>query len=142
MADFFDWWNLDNLTPEDYTPYINQKGQKIMTLAERAFIANSKALLRLNDLGRIEEFLPKLDNLINTHQEMMYPGYFYGKLLLALGSNSDEALKVIIPFARKKITEFWVWQLLSDVFTNDEDKQLACLLRAVHCRTQETWLTR
>lgn len=139
-ADFFDWWNLDNLTQEDYTPYINQKGQKMMTLAERAFIANSKALLRLNDLGRIEEFLPKLDNLMNNHQEMMYPGYFYGKLLLALGSNSDEALKVIIPFARKKATEFWVWQLLSDIFTNDEEKQLACLLRAVHCRTQETFL--
>ena len=140
IADFFDWWNLDNLTQENYTPYINQKGQKIMTLAERAFIANSKALLRLNDLGRIEEFLPKMDNLMNNHKEMMYPSYFYGKLLLALGSNSDEALKVIIPFARKKATEFWVWQLLSDVFTNDDEKQLACLLRAVHCRTQEAFL--
>lgn len=140
MPDFFDWWNLDNLTQEDYTPYVNQRGQKMMTLAERAFIANSKALLRLNDLERIEKFLPKLDNLMNNHQEMMYPGYFYGKLLLALGSNSDEALKVIIPFARKKHTEFWVWQLLSDVFTNDEEKQLACLLRAVHCHTQETFL--
>lgn len=140
IVDFFEWWNLDNLTLEDYTPYVNQRGQKMMTLAERAFIANSKALLRLNDHGRIEEFLPKLDNLMNNHKEMMYPGYFYGKLLLALGSDSDEALKVIIPFARKKVTEFWVWQLLSDVFTNDEDKQLACLLRAVHCRTQETFL--
>lgn len=140
IVDFFEWWNLDNLTQEDYTPYINQRGQKMMTLAERAFIANSKALLRLNDLGRIEEFLPKLDNLMNNHKEMMYPGYFYGKLLLALGSDSDEALKVIIPFARTKVTEFWVWQLLSDVFTNNEDKQLACLLRAVHCRTQETFL--
>lgn len=48
MADFFDWWNLDNLTQEDYTSYVNQKGQKMMTLAERAFIANSKALLKLN----------------------------------------------------------------------------------------------
>ena len=140
IVDFFEWWNLDNLTQEDYTPYINQRGQKMMTLAERAFIANSKALLRLNDLGRIEEFLPKLDNLMNNHKEMMYPGYFYGKLLLALESDSDEALKVIVPFARKKVTEFWVWQLLSDVFTNNEDKQLACLLRAVHCRTQETFL--
>lgn len=140
MPDFFDWWNLDNLSSKDYEPYVNQKGQKMMTLAERAFIANSKALLRLNDLGRIEEFLPKLDNLMNKHKEMMYPGYFYGKLLLTLGSNRDEALKVIIPFARKKATEFWVWQLLSDVFTDDEDKQLACLLRAVHCRTQETFL--
>ncbi len=140
MPDFFDWWNLDNLTKEDYSPYVNQKGQKMMTLAERAFIANAKALLRLNNLGRIEEFLPRLDNLMNNHKEMMYPGYFYGKLLLALGSDSDEALKVIIPFARKKNTEFWVWQLLSDVFTNDEEKQLACLLRAVHSHTQETFL--
>lgn len=140
LADFIDWWNLDNLTQEDYTPYVNQKGQRMMTLAERAFIANSKALLKLNDAVRIEEFLPKLDSLMTQHEEMMYPGYFYGKLLMALGSNVDEELRVIIPFARNKSTEFWVWQLLSDVFTNDEEKQLACLLRAVHCRTQENFL--
>ena len=59
---------------------------------------------------------------------------------MALGSNRDDALKAIIPFARKKVTEFWVWQLLSDVFTNDEEKQLACLLRAVHSRAQENFL--
>lgn len=140
LADFLDWWNLDNLTEEDYTPFVNQKGQKMMTLAERAFIANSKALLKLHDAGRIEEFLPKLDTLMNQHEDMMYPGYFYGKLLLALGENMNEALKVLIPFAQKKITEFWVWQLLSDVFVNDKEKQLACLLRAVHCRTQEVFL--
>lgn len=140
MADFLDWWNLDNLMQEDYIPYVNSKGQKMMTLAERAFIANSKALLKLNDAGRIEEFLPKLDVLMSQHEEMMYPGYFYGKLLLALGSNAGEALKVILPFARKKASEFWVWQLLGDVFANDEEKQLACLIRAVHCRTQESFL--
>lgn len=140
LADFFEWWNFDKLRQEDYTPYIMQNGKKMMTLAERVFIANSKALLKIKDLGRIEEFLPKLDKLMNDHPEMMYPGYYYGKLLLSLGSDSDEALKVIVPFARKKSTEFWVWQLLSDVYTNDATKQLACLLRAVHCRTQESLL--
>ncbi len=140
MADFIDWWNLDNLTQEDYTTFKMENGKQIMSVAERAYIAQSKALLLLNDLGRIEEFLPKLDDLMNAHPEMTYPGYFYGKLLLSLGSTPDEALKVIVPFARKKATEFWVWQLLSDVFTNEPDKQLACLLRAVHCRTQENFL--
>ena len=111
IADFFDWWNLDNLMPYDYVPYVNTKGQKMITLAERAFIANSKALLKLNDAIRIEEFLPKLDALMSEHEEMMYPGYFYGKLLLSLGNNENEALKVIIPFARKKASEFWVWQI-------------------------------
>lgn len=140
MADFLDWWNLDKLTQDDYTPFVNQKGQKMMTLAERAYIANAKALLRLNDLGRIEEFLPKLDNLMTTHPEMTYPGYFYGKLLLSLGEDMNEALQVIVPFARKKASEFWVWQLLSDVFVTNQETQLACLLRAVNCRTQENFL--
>ena len=141
MADFLDWWNLDKLREEDYQPYKMMNGRTIMSLAERAFIAKSKALLRLNDLGRIEEFLPKLDELMDAHPEMTYPGYFYGKLLLSLGSNKEEALKVIVPFARKKISEFWVWQLVSDVFAvNDQEKQLACLLRAVNCHTQESFL--
>lgn len=140
LADFIDWWNLENLTTDDYTAYVNPKGQKTMTLAERVFIAHSKALLKQNDLGRVETFLPLLDQLMIDHPEMMYPGYFYGKLLLKLGSDTDEALKVIVPFARKKSGEFWVWQLLSSVFDSDPEKQLACLLRAVHCRTQETFL--
>lgn len=140
MADFIDWWDLDNLLPEDYAPFKTQGGQKLMTLAERAFITKSKALLNQNDCGRIEEFLPKLDSLMATHPQMLYTGYYYGKLLLKLGDNEDEALKAIIPFARKKSTEFWVWQLLSDMFTHNQEKQLACLLRAVHCKTKEMFL--
>lgn len=140
MADFLDWWNLEKLMEEDYMPFKMDNGRTIMSVAEQAFIAKSKALLRLNDLGRIEEFLPLMDDLMEKHPEMTYPGYFYGKLLLSLGSTAEDALKVIIPFARKKATEFWVWQLLSDVFVNDQEKQLACLLRAVNCRTQENFL--
>ncbi len=140
MADFIDWWNLEKLSEEDYKPFRMDNGRTIMSVAEQAFIAKSKALLRLNNLGRIEEFLPLMDELMEKHPEMTYPGYFYGKLLLSLGSTSEDALKVIVPFARKKATEFWVWQLLSDVFVNDQEKQLACLLRAVNCRTQENFL--
>lgn len=140
MADFLDWWNLDKLTQEDYTPYRLDNGRTIMSVAERAYIAKSKALLRLNDLRRIEEFLPQMDNLMESHPEMTYPGYFYGKMLLSLGSTQEDALRVILPFARRKATEFWVWQLLSDVFTNNPNKQLACLLRAVNSRAQENFL--
>lgn len=142
MADFLDWWNLDNLTTEDYTPYVNQKGQRLMTTAERAFIANSKALLRLNDPERTNAFLPKLNALMEAHPEMIYPGYFYGKLLVSLGENADETLRVVVPFVRRKSSEFWAWQLLSDVFTTDtdQDKKLACLLRAVNGNTQENFL--
>lgn len=77
---------------------------------------------------------------MESHPEMTYPGYFYGKLLMALGSDKDEALKVLVPFARRKATEFWVWQLISDVYSSEPEMQRACLLRSVNCRTQETFL--
>ena len=140
LLNFLDWWNLDKLMPEDYNPVKLQNWKSVMSLAERAYIAKSKALLGQSDLGKIEEFLPQIDKLINEHPEMTYPGYFYGKLLLALGSTPEDALRVIVPFAKKKASEFWVWQLISDVFTNDDEKQLACLLRAVNCRTKEDFL--
>lgn len=141
LLDFINWWDLSNLTSEDFKPVELQNGRKIMiTLAERAYIAKSKALLRLNNPGLIEEFLPQMDTLMSQHPEMTYPGYFYGKLLLALGSTPEDALNVIVPFAKKKATEFWVWQLISDVFNNNQEKQLACLLRAINCRTQENFL--
>ena len=140
MADFLDWWDLEKLMPEDYAPYLMNNGKSVMSLAEQTYIAKSKALLRLNDPGRIEEFLPQLDLLLENHPEYIYPGYFYGKLLLSLGSDKEDALRVLLPFARKKSSQFWVWQLLSDVFVNEPEKQLACLLRAVNCRTQENFL--
>lgn len=140
MLDFLEWWDLNNLLPEDYQPVEIANGRSIMSLAERAYIAKSKALIRKNDLGMIEEFLPEMDDLMNQHPEMTYPGYFYGKLLLTLGANTEDALRVVVPFARRKASEFWVWQLLGDVFNHEQEKQLACLLRAVHCRTQESFL--
>lgn len=140
MADFLDWWDLATLTSDDFTPYFTPEGKKMMTLAERAYIANAKALLNQSDASRIEAFLPKLDALMTAHPEMTYPGYFYGKMLIKLGTDAGEALKVIAPFARRKAGEFWVWQLLSEVFASEDEKRLACLLRAVNCRARESFL--
>ena len=140
LADFLDWWDLGKLTQKDYQPFKTEEGKTIMSVAEQAYIAKSKVLLQLNDRRRIEAFLPQLDALIEAHPKMTYPGYFYGKLLLSLGNSTEEALDVVLPFARKKANEFWVWQLLSDLFNNDPEKQLACLLKAVNCGAQEKYL--
>jgi len=140
--DFFEWWNLDNLMPDDYHPFVNTKGQKIMSLAEQVYIAYAKVLLRCNNRDAISTFLPQLEKLATDYSDMTYPGYFCGKLLLALGGNRDEELKMLVPFARRKQREFWIWQLLSEVYHDQPDMYRACLLRAVHCKTQETFLTK
>ena len=140
LVEFFEWWNIDKLMPEDYHPFQMDNGRKVMALAEQAYIAYSKALLKLNDSDRIRNFVPKIEKLMEDYPDMMYPGYFCGKLQLAMGAEREDALNIVMPFVRKKKTEFWVWQLLAEIYKDDKDIQLACLLRAVHCRTQETFL--
>lgn len=137
---FFEWWNLDNLLPEDYQQFKLANGRKVMSLAEQAYIAYSKALLRLGNKDKIREFLPKIEKLMEDYPDMMYPGYFCGKLMLAMGAAREDALNIVMSFVRKKQSDFWIWQLLSEIYKDDADICLACLLRAIHCKTQEEFL--
>lgn len=140
LVDFFQWWNIDNLMPEDYHQFKLENGKKIMSLAEQTYIAYSKALLKLDDKQKIKDFLPKIENLMENYPEMMYPGWYCGKLMLAMGAGRDEALNIVIPFVRKKKTEFWVWQLLADIYKDSHDIYISCLLRAIHCNVQEIFI--
>ena len=142
LPDFIDWWGLDKLQQEDYQNFKMENGRKVMSLAERVYIAYSKVLLRNNDKEKILNFIPKIEQIVNDYPQMMYPGYFCGKLMLAVGTAKEEELEQVIPFAQKKKNEFWVWQLLSEIFKDEPDTQLACLLRAAHSRTQESFLVR
>ena len=140
MADFIDWWDLRTLTAEDYAPFKTQGGRKVLSLAERAYIAKSKALLLSDDSARKKAFAADLEALCESHPEMTYTNYFCGKLLVATGATEQEAIKAILPFARKKKSEFWVWQLLGEIFIDDPQKQMACLVRATMCKTKEEFL--
>ena len=140
LIDFIEWWNLDNLLPEDYQQIELENKQKSISLAERSYIAYSKALLKLNDKDKIRHFLPKIEKLMDDYPNMLYPGYYCGKLMLATETSRENALNAVMPFIRKKQSEFWIWQLLSDIYKEDAEICLACLLRAVHCKTQEKFL--
>lgn len=140
FVDFIRWWNLDNFQKEDYEPYKMAGNRQVMSLAERAYIAYAKALLKDGSKEWILEFIPKVEQLMERHPEMTYPGYFCGKLMMATGSTRDEVLSAVVPFVRRKKSEFWAWQLMSEVYADDAQRRLACLLRAVHCRTKEDFL--
>lgn len=140
LLEFMDWWDFNKFLPEDYQPFITKEGRSIMALVEKAHIDYSKCLLARRDAEKTQAFLPSLSNLIDNYPKMQYPGYFYGKLLISIGADMNDAKEVLVPFVRSKATEFWSWQLLSEVFVNDPEKKLACLLRAVNCRSQEGFL--
>ena len=123
-----------------------------MTLAEQAHIAYAKALIegepldafgaqRRIDTDKIKTFLHKLDSIIDKHPEYQYPPYFKAKLLLALG-NEDDVLKAFIPFAKQKRNDFWVWELMADIFANDKALQFACYCKALSLKTPEDFLVK
>ena len=141
LGAFIEWWDMEHFLPEDYQQWETEDRKKMMSLVERVYIAYSKELIREGDKDKIATFIPQMEKLMEQHPDMLYPGYFCGKLMIALGADADEALKKIAPFAKKKSGEFWVWQLLGELFSHESsNRQLACLLRAAHCKTKEMFL--
>jgi hypothetical protein len=85
--------------------------------------------------------LPKLDALIEKHPKFVYPPYFKAKLLLALGSN-DNVLSAFLPFAKQKRNEFWIWELMAEIFSANKDIQFSCYCKALSLKTSENFLVK
>jgi tetratricopeptide (TPR) repeat protein len=146
---FADWWNFENLSSQDYLKE-DFNGKKMMSIAEQAYIAYSKKLLEGNpldsfgqqreiDKDKILSFLPKLDFLIEKHPDYQYPPYFKAKLLLALG-NDENVLSAFLPFAKQKRNDFWVWELMAEIFLENKEIQFACYCKALSLKTPEDFL--
>lgn len=151
FLEFADWWDLENLRTTDYQTEI-YKGKSIMALAEQAYCAYAKSLLLGEEVhtddftfhnhinsSRIEEFLPKLEQIIVEFPEYTFPVYYKTKLLHAIGK-SQEAAAVFLPFARRKQNDFWVWELLAELQPENETA-LACLCKALTLKTPKKFLT-
>jgi len=150
---FADWWDFDNFRSQDFLEE-EFKGKKIMSIVEQAYIAYSKKLLEgetiesngviLNnaiDKERITAFMPKLEAIIDKHPEYQYPPYFKAKLLLALG-NTENILSAFLPFAKQKRNDFWVWDLIAEIFSEDKELSFACYCKALSLRTPEDFLVK
>jgi hypothetical protein len=144
---FADWWNLQNFMPEDYQKEMMPNGKEMMSIAEQAYIAYSKHLLpkqspigeMVFDKDKALSFLPVLAGIIDSHPQFLYPAYYYAKLLLALG-DKDNILDSILPFARKKRNDFWVWDILAEAVSDDPEKVFACYCKALTCKSPEEML--
>lgn len=147
--DFSDWWNLQNLMPKDFQSEQTQDGKDMMSIAEQAYITYSRKLLPLSsyygdiffDKDKVLAFIPILSDIVERYPEFQYPAYFYAKLLLALGDR-DNVLEIYLPFARKKRNNFWVWELLAEVLSNDPEKVFSCYCRALSCKSPEEMLVK
>ena len=149
--EFADWWDFSNFRSEDFLKE-EFKGKKLMSIAEQAHIAYSKKLLEgepVNpfsfdtaiDREKIQSFLPRLNALIDKHPEYQYPPYFKAKLLLALGQEKN-VLSAFLPFAKQKRNDFWVWELMAEIFPDDKNLQFSCYCKALSLNTPEDYLVK
>jgi hypothetical protein len=120
-----------------------------MALAEQGFIAYAKNLLpKLNQFGemvfdreKVTNFLPILSEIVELYPYMQYPAYFNAKLHLAIGEK-ENALEIFLPFAKKKQNDFWVWVILSEIYSNDDEKVYSCYCKALSCHSPEDMLVK
>ncbi|NJN25519.1 MAG: hypothetical protein HC819_05925 [Cyclobacteriaceae bacterium] len=151
---FADWWNFENFRLEDYLKE-EFKDKKLMSIVEQAHIAYSKELLEGEHLvtqgiihprsvinkEKIRKFLPQLDKIIDERPEYQYPPYFKAKLLLALGDD-ENILSSFLPFAKQKRNDFWVWEVMAEIFPDDKEIQFACYCKALSLKTPEDFLVK
>jgi hypothetical protein len=139
LGEFLQWWQLSNLRPDDYLPFLAEGGTKSMTIAEQAYIALAKWVLKKPEPNVVRQLIIDLETLHEQHPEYQYPPFYQAKLLVATGSK-DEALTALLPFARRKQAEFWIWDTMADLFADEPEKAIACLCRAVSGRTEGKFL--
>lgn len=144
---FADWWDFKNFRPEDFQKEKMPNGREVMAIAEQGYITYAKHLLpKQTQFGEISfnkerasAFLPVLSGIVENYPQLQYPAYFNAKLLLALG-DKDNMLGSLLPFAKKKRNDFWVWEILSEAFSNDPEKVFACYCKALSCKSPEKML--
>lgn len=137
FLDFVQWWNLDNLTVDDYKEE-EFEGRKMMALAEKVYISYAKKMLAVN--YQDDTFIQKLEILTEQYPKYIYPQYYLGKLLLSTG-DKEQAFKKFIPFAKKKQNDFWVWELLSDT-QQDINIKISCFCKALSCKSPKKMLVK
>jgi hypothetical protein len=147
--EFAEWWGFENFRQEDYEKE-EFNGKRTISVAERAFIAYSKQLLagvsqdafgmiRTPDQEKIKAFMPLLDRVIEEHPEYQYPLYYKVKLMM-LDGNARDVLSTFIPFAKRKQNDFWVWDLMADIFPEEKDLQFACYCKALSLKAPEEFV--
>jgi tetratricopeptide (TPR) repeat protein len=141
-------YDLNIFQENDYVPAVLTNGKRMLSLVERVFIAIAKnwcVIIEkgnvLNDEHELNKFLGKLDALSEINPKMVYLIYYRAIIRLKLG-DFQEAKRIFIPFAQKKQSEFWVWEVLSQLHPNDVEIQISCLAKALLCKTSTEFLVK
>jgi hypothetical protein len=140
LVGFLKLWNLENLTEEDFQPYMPENGKSYPSLAEKIIQHAAKEIVEKKMIDDVRFILPYLDDAIKRFTENIWLIYYKAKLL-QLANKNDEALDYSISIVKAKMNDFWSWNLLSENYIySDPDLAFACLCRALLCKSDDKFL--
>jgi len=140
LVAFLRFWDLNNLTHEDYEPYQADNGKSYPSVAEKVIQHAAKDTLSRNIEDDMKYILPYVDNVINVFPENFWLTYYKAKLLLGVGENR-EAYEFALSVAKAKLNDYWAWDLLAETLIGtDTEKAFGCYSKALTCRSDEKFL--
>ena len=139
LVTFARLWDLKNLRKEDFEGF--QKEEKTYpSIAEKVIQHCGKLILNKKLNQEVEQFLPFLDLGIEKFHDNIWLKYYKAKLLYLINRN-DEAIKFLIPVVKGKISEYWTWNLLAELFANTNSKiTFSCYCKSLLCKSEEKFL--
>lgn len=135
---FLRWWNPDNFQADDFERFTPEG-------ADRSFDSRVEHVIRAihksAEAEKNKEQIKWAAEFVGKHYESFpdqeWIPYYYGQLLVQTG-DLDHARALILSIVRRRNTEFWAWGSLAATFGPEQGKKrLACLCKALHCRTQD-----
>lgn len=141
-------FKITNFQEIDYFSTSLVNGKEIPPLIERVYIALSKSWIDLlnskqttSTASELLVFLKNIDTISIQYPSMIYLVYYRAIIRIALG-RVQEARNLFIPFAQKKQRDFWVWDVLAQLYNQDTEKQIACLAKALSCKASNDFLVK
>jgi len=134
---FLHWWGPENnLRSQDLQCQTDNESREFPSVVQHVIYAIGKTIDNEPDEKYVHtalEFLKKYAP--HFPKEEWFP-YFLA-VGLCKSRQFDEALRYLVPFARTKRREFWVWQKLANCFPPGDARHLACLCRSVLCGSKK-----
>lgn len=133
----FSWF--DRLDYES-SSFKNKKNEIISVppLAEGVLNYHAKKLIATSSITiaeqKIYDFIEVLDAEIVKNPSYDWLSYYKAKLLMKV-NRKEEALQILVHFARTRSKDFWVWDLISELV--DDDAKFNCLCAGLLCKAKQ-----
>ncbi len=140
----FDYYKVpESFTEGDWKPFITHGGKKVMSFAEKLVYALARTTIekaRYYSQKEIKKVRQRLEEIEKITKKFSWLLYYKGKLMLLENEDKRTIRELFIPFIEKMAFEFWVWDLLSETFSNKEaEKKIACLCKSLSCRGKDDY---